>query len=236
MHHQFAFDKVKAVRNRLERTHYHLLLQFRPEVWQIVQCLQRILSIRRSEWYLKLIGLYQMSLEVVLLHHKEIFDRFRADPEFECGPYSRELKELRSKVILYVSSRVLRLFPNFFFRLPDFKKNLIGICVPDPKADELDVVNVVLGSAQVLFSRFFESTYLLQSQGFAHYYYQFKSKCRQNQRRSTSLCKCKFSSLKFFISPSFDYNKFCILLLIYLILPSTSPCLSSKFFLSSSIS
>ena len=59
---------------------------------------------------------------------------------------------------------------------------------------------------------------------------------RSAHLRSNNRCICRFYSLNAFNYTSLDYRRFCMLRLMSLIRPSTSPCLFYKFFLSSSIS
>lgn len=58
MHHQLTIHEVKTVRYSLKRTHYHLLLQLRAEIRQVVHRLHRILRVRHAERHLELKRFY----------------------------------------------------------------------------------------------------------------------------------------------------------------------------------
>ena len=161
MHHQLTIHEVKTVRHSLERTHYHLLLQLRAEVRQVVHRLHRILRVRHAERHLELERFYQLSFEVMLLNHHEFADWLSPYSKFQSCPHSSQFKKLRPKVILNEAGGIGRFFANFRFWLSYFEEDLIGLGIPDPKAGELYVIGVVLRRAEVFFGGLFECPYLL---------------------------------------------------------------------------
>lgn len=81
MHHKFPLNEVEAIRNSLEGTLDHILLDLRRKLGQLINSLHGILRAGHAEGHLKLEGLDQLVLEVVLLDHEELLHWFWTHPE-----------------------------------------------------------------------------------------------------------------------------------------------------------
>lgn len=155
VHDEFALNKVEAVWDCFKRTLYHFFFQLRAEIWELIHCFQRILGVRHSERNFKLIRFYQMTFEVVLLQHNKLFHRLVSYSKLQRCSNRWKLKELRTKMILNISSWICRFFSNFCCRFFNFEQDMISLCVSDPETHELNVVDVVFWPAKIVFCGFF---------------------------------------------------------------------------------
>ena len=144
MHHKIALHEVETVADGLEWAIYHLLLNLGRELGQFVNGLQGIGAVWHAEGHVEFVLPDQLALEVVLLQHLEIFGRFGSHPEVQSGSHLRKLEELRPKVVLNKSDRVVVFLADLTLRFLDLKEVRIGIRIPDLEVDELDFIHVVL--------------------------------------------------------------------------------------------
>ena len=152
MHHKLVFHEVETVADCLEWTLYHLFFQLGTELGEIVHCFQRICCIWNAKWNLEFVIFDELSLEVMLFQHQELFDWLIAYSELQSGAHSGKFEELRSKMILNVSCRVGRFFADFTFRFFNLKENLILIGISDPEENKLDIIDIIFWSTEVIFS------------------------------------------------------------------------------------
>ena len=121
-----------------------------------------------AEGYVELIALDQPPLEVVLLDHEELLDGFVPDSELQGGADGLEVEELGAEVVLYESIGLVEVFPVFLYGFLNLEEGLIALIVPDLEADELYLVDVVLGLAQELVGGLGEGSYFLYGDGGLH--------------------------------------------------------------------
>lgn len=171
MHHQFPLNEVEAIRNSLEWTLDHILLNIRGKLGQLINRLHRILRARHAEGHLKLEGLDELVLEVVLLDHEELLHWFGAHPELKSSADGGQFEEVRAELVLYIPDGMCGLLSDLGLRFSDLKEDLIVGGISYLEVDELNAVDVVLRLAEEVLGGCLKVANFLEGESSTHCIY-----------------------------------------------------------------